>query len=123
MKRAILPTGLLCLSLLAACSRDEATPSNRPSFRANALAHGKSMLPTFAEVEFVEVELCRFGDLRANDTVIFWHDGAKRFVHHRLVERDATGRWVSRGDNNALNDAGHITADEFVGRTHKIGPQ
>jgi hypothetical protein len=109
--------------LLAACSREDApgAPTDRPPYRATTISTGTSMLPTFAEVEVVQLELCDFGDLRTGDTVIFWHDRLRLYAHHRLVRRDpVTNRWITQGDNNAFPDRGAMTADEFVGRTHKL---
>ena len=79
------------------------------------------MLPTFGVDELVSLELCPFTELRARDTIIFWHAESGQYVHHRLVARHATdGRWVTQGDNNPTQDWGRVTADEFVGRTHKL---
>lgn len=121
MKKAIV--AILVAGLFAGCGRQEqSTQSNRPAFRAMALTTGSSMLPTFAESEVVTIELCKMSDLRAGDTVIFWHDGIAGYVHHRLVRRDdTTNRWITKGDNNQFQDRGLMTADEFVGRTHKFG--
>lgn len=79
------------------------------------------MLPTFAEAEVVTLELCRFDELRAGDTVIFWHEGVRGYIHHRLSHRDeTTNRWRTKGDNNATADTGLLTPSVFVGRTHKL---
>lgn len=121
-----LGVGLLCVATLlwpTGCAKRDAagTAASRPAYRFTTVTTGRSMLPTFGEAEVVMVELCRFGDLRTGDTVIYWHDGTRQFVHHRLMQRDATdGRWLCRGDNNPGQDTGRFTADEFVGRTHKL---
>lgn len=107
----------------AGCGRapDSATSADRPPLRARIVCTGSSMLPTFAVVEEVQLELCAFSDLRARDTVIFWHDQSRQWVHHRLDYRDPRdGRWVTRGDNNRGVDTGRMTSDEFAGRTHKL---
>lgn len=93
---------------------------SRPVFVCQVRTNGPSMYPTFGVNETVDLELCAFGDLRGNDTVIYWHSETRQWVHHRLQYRDDSGQWVTRGDNNGGNDRGHVTADEFVGRTHKM---
>lgn len=119
-------TGAVLLGLLGGCGKQpvdsgrRATPG-RPTYIAETLSIGNSMLPTFNQVERVRLELCAYGDLAARDTVIFWHDRTSQYVHHRLIERDATtNRWITRGDNNQGRDTGLMTADEFIGRTHKL---
>lgn len=117
---------LLVAGLLAGCGKPEspsARPADRPVFLARAETVGTSMLPTFSERETVGLELCAFSDLRPRDTVIYWHDGARQYIHHRLLYRDQTdGRWVTGGDNNPGRDSGRMTADEFIGRTRKLVP-
>lgn len=121
MRRA-LPL-LAALLLLAACGQREPAAPSHPPFTTTARTVGRSMLPTFGETETVQLELCRFADLRTGDTVIYWHDGVRQFIHHRLIQRDARdGRWLTRGDNNPGQDIGRFTSDEFVGRTHKLAP-
>lgn len=85
------------------------------------LVGGTSMLPTYAEAEVVALELCRFEDLRAGDSIIYWHEGVRAYIHHRLASRDdVTNRWKAKGDNNANLDTGLVTPSVFVGRTHKL---
>lgn len=117
----------LCVSVvqflvLLGCSKSpESASSARPVFTAKALCIGQSMLPEFSEQEWVNLELCPFSALRTGDTIIYWNNEVRLFVHHRLIQRDATdGLWLARGDNNAGRDVGRVTADEFVGRTHKF---
>lgn len=112
---AALLLGILLL-LLAGCSKTP-PPAPRPAFRALAQAMGDSMLPTFKSGDFVSVELCRFEDVGAGDTVIYWHEATKAYVHHRAVQRDMTGLWITRGDNNPTIDTGHMSSAQFVGRT------
>lgn len=125
----ILVTALVLSALLwsTGCSKSDPTPINpaprtaaRPPFKATAFSVGTSMLPTFGEVELVQLELCGFGELRTGDTVIFWHDRFETYAHHRLIGRDETGHWLTQGDNNPSRDRGNMTSDEFVGRTHKL---
>jgi len=110
------------LVVAGACSRNEPQPAPaRPPFYALTNVNGTSMLPTFAEFEVIRLEVCRLEDCAARDTVIYWHRGLKSFVHHRLEARDdTTGLWKARGDNNPGLDSGFVTADVFVGRTHKL---
>ncbi len=113
----------LALSLFGCGKSDTGNPASvaaRPPFTVPVLVAGKSMLPTFGDGELVTLEICPFSALRGNDTVVYWHDGIREYIHHRLDGRDDTGRWVTRGDNNGNIDRGHMTSDEFVGRTHKL---
>jgi hypothetical protein len=121
----IISTAVL-LGALGGCGKQptesgrQITPG-RPTYTAETLSVGQSMLPNFGEVERVRLELCAYSDLAARDTVIFWHDRTRQYVHHRLIERDAvTNRWITRGVNNRGADTGLMTADEFIGRTHKL---
>ncbi len=95
----------------------------RPVFICQFRAVGNSMLPTFSADEMVLLEMCAFEDLQAGQPIIYWHTESQQYVHHRLVERDQTGQWLVRGDNNTGNDRGRVTADEFVGRTRKLATQ
>lgn len=77
------------------------------------------MLPAFAVVEAVTLEVCAYSDLKVGETVIFWHERAQLFVHHRIIARQ--GPWlITQGDNNSSPDTGFLTADNFVGRTRKL---
>lgn len=119
---AVVASFMLWLALAAfGCSRQaDAVAPAHPVFVAKADSIGTSMLPTFGVAETVALELCAFSDLKAGDTVVYWHDGGRLWVHHRLEGRDQTGRWVTRGDNNPNIDRGHMTSDEFIGRTKKL---
>lgn len=119
---AVLALCVACVLWSTGCSKSpDASAATHPAFTFTALTQGKSMLPTFGEVELVQVELCRFSDLRTGDTVIYWNNEVQMFVHHRLIQRsEPDNLWLARGDNNAGRDVGRVTADEFIGRTHKI---
>jgi hypothetical protein len=114
--------GIVLLALVVAgCGKQPESPAaSHPAFRARVLCVGKSMLPTYGESEWVEVEFCHYEDLRGGDTVIRWDPVLRIFVHHRLEFRNETGKWQTRGDNNGGSDRGVMTPDEFVGRTHKL---
>ena len=102
------------------CGR-QPEPVARPPFRSETWSIGTSMLPAFAVVERVQLEHCRFTDLVPGDTVIYWHDQTRQYVHHRLDRRDdRTNRWITRGDNNPGQDTGLMLSNEFIGRTHKL---
>jgi signal peptidase I len=109
---------IACLAF-AGCEQ----PEGRPAFTGMALASGTSMLPTFGSPEVVSLQLCSFDDLLPGDTVVFWHDGIRDFVHHRLVRRDNAGHWICQGDNNPNPDNVRMTREDFVGRTGKLFTQ
>lgn len=116
---------VLCaaIGVLCGCAPREAAEATqpRPALRAMVFVGGSSMLPTYAESEVVTLELCRFDELRAGDTIIYWHEGTRGYIHHRLFQRDAvTNRWKAKGDNNVGLDTGLVTPSVFVGRTHKL---
>jgi hypothetical protein len=116
---ALLPALAL---LFTGCGRDSRSEAPRPPLRVHVLSTGTSMLPTFSERETVALDIgTRFSDLQPGDTVIFWHGETRQYVHHRLSHRDTIdGRWHTYGDNNPGRDWGRFTADEFIGRTHKL---
>ncbi len=126
MKRVLLSFAAAALLSFAACSRTDPAPAaepGRPPFFATTTQAGTSMLPTFDKFEVIRLEVCRLEDCAARDTVVYWHRGTKQYVHHRLDSRDpTTGLWRARGDNNPGLDSGFVTADVFVGRTHKLTP-
>jgi len=110
---------LLALSACSDSSKPAVAP--RPVFVAEAQSIGTSMLPTFGEKEQVALELCRVEDLVPGNTIIFWHEETRQFVHHRLEHRDpTTGLFRTRGDNNPNHDRGFFTPSNFVGRTHRL---
>ncbi len=115
---------LVALSLaFNGCGKSEApaaAAAPRPAFVALATTAGTSMAPTFGTSETVRLELCRYGDLKGNDTVIRWDPIFSLFVHHRLLHRNETGLWVTAGDNNAGPDRGVMSPEHFVGCTHKL---
>lgn len=114
MKLAIL---ILCALAFLGCSKQEV--ASRPPFVVYTQVVGDSMLPTYKSGEIVTLELCDYQSVGAGATVIFWHEEIKTFLHHRLVGRDHTGRWITRGDNNPGIDRGHMSRADFVGRTRK----
>jgi hypothetical protein len=126
VKRFLQLATVAAILAFAACSRTEpaqAPEQGRPPFFAFTNQAGTSMLPTFGGFEVIRLEVCRLEDCAARDTVIYWHRGTKQYVHHRLDSRDpTTGLWRARGDNNPGLDSGFVTADVFVGRTHKLTP-
>lgn len=113
---------LICWGVvLSGCAkREPQAVATRPAFVAEVNCYGTSMLPAFQDGERIRVEFCRYDDLKGGQTVIRWDGEVKLFVHHRALYRNETGRWVTRGDNNASVDRGVMTPEEFVGRTHKL---
>ena len=110
----------LALLLVAGCAKREIPSSApRPTLSGLVRVQGKSMLPTFPEHAYVQVEIgTTFDELRAGDTVIFWdyRRGDNAFAHHRLVQKQGDA-WIARGDNNSAADQSWVTRDNFYVRT------
>lgn len=108
--------------MLAGCGPQVPTSQQKPILTGWVLAQGKSMLPTFPEAAYVEVEIgSRFDDLKVGDNVIFWDytQGANGvMVHHQLVQKQGDA-WIAQGLNketNAVADRPWVTRDNFVAR-------
>ena len=106
--------------LLAGCGPQIPTSAQKPMLTGWVLAQGKSMLPTFPEAAFVEIEIgSRFEDLKVGDTVIFWdYTRGAGMTHHRLVAKQGDA-FIAQGDNketNAVVDKPWVTRDNFVAR-------
>lgn len=106
--------------LLAGCGPQIPSSAQKPMLRGWVLATGKSMLPTFPEAAFVEIEIgSRFEDLKVGDTVIFWdYTRGAGMTHHRLVAKQGDA-FIAQGDNKQTNvvvDKPWVTRDNFVAR-------
>lgn len=113
---------VLCaiLLVLSGCGRLP-TDDPKPALLAWVPVNGKSMLPTFPEKGFVEMEFgFPYEALQIGDTVIYWDykRGPAAFTHHRLIERQGPW-WIARGDNpetNPVEDRAFVTKDNFIAR-------
>jgi signal peptidase I len=72
---------------------------------------GKSMLPTSGQNTIV-IHRQHYAKIAPNDFVIY-RSGASLYAH-RVVDRDAQG-WITKGDNNAREDRGRVTENNYIG--------
>lgn len=75
--------------------------------------YGKSMQPTFkpSSLLFVHRVTC----VAVGDVLVFYDEYNDKHVVHRVVKL-VTGGFVTKGDNNLLNDPKLLTDDRIVGR-------
>ena len=109
------------LGLLPGCKNNSLpTGREKPIILGWVMSKGPSMLPSFPDGVFVQIELgSKFEDLKEGDTVIYWdYTRENSFVHHRIVSKQA-GAWIAKGDNPDTNkdvDVAWVTKDNFVAR-------
>ena len=79
-----------------------------------------SMLPTFAQGDLICKEIDDLYSLKENDVITFWTiiDGKKVKNTHRIIsvnEFENTRSFVTRGDNNPVNDEIPAYAGDIIG--------
>ncbi|MGZ5399283.1 MAG: signal peptidase I [Nocardioides sp.] len=88
------------------------TPSNLGGSTTYLVTRGTSMLPTHEPGALV---VTRTQDAYGvGDVIAFYREGLDRIVLHRIVGIDGD-RFVTRGDNNAFDDAFHPAVADIVG--------
>lgn len=60
---------------------------------------GKSMLPTFSELDILLVKEIAPEELRVNDIGIYQHPEKKNFINHRVIIKTQEGYYF-KGDGN-----------------------
>jgi signal peptidase I len=82
---------------------------------------GRSMIGTFREGDWLEIEKCETKEIRTGNVVVFMNaKAADRKTHcvHRVVSL-ATKCLITRGDNNPQNDEEPLTEKSLIGKvTH-----
>ena len=82
-----------------------------------------SMKPTFSQGDLI---ICREIDdvnaLKENDVITFWTviNGQRVKNTHRIVEVNGDGTYVTRGDNNAVDDTDPAYASDLIGKWTNI---
>ncbi|MBE6876560.1 MAG: signal peptidase I [Ruminococcus sp.] len=85
-----------------------------------------SMLPTFAQGDLIICkEIDDLNSLKANDVITFWTiiDGKKVKNTHRIIsvnEFESTRSFITRGDNNPINDEIPAYAGDLIGQWTEI---
>ena len=85
-----------------------------------------SMLPTFAQGDLIICkEIDDLNSLKENDVITFWTiiDGQKVKNTHRIIEInefESTRSFVTRGDNNSLNDDMPAYAGDLIGKWTEV---
>ncbi|MBR0484542.1 MAG: signal peptidase I, partial [Oscillospiraceae bacterium] len=85
-----------------------------------------SMLPTFAQGDLIICkEIDDLNALQKNDVITFWTiiDGKKVKNTHRIIdinEFENTRSFVTRGDNNSLNDDMPAYAGDLIGQWTEV---
>ena len=85
-----------------------------------------SMLPTFAQGDLIICkEIDDLNSLKANDVITFWTiiDGKKVKNTHRIIsvnEFESTRSFVTRGDNNPIDDEIPAYAGDLIGQWTEI---
>ncbi len=118
MPKAVL--ALLFALLLASCGPQAPVPQERPVLGAWIAFEGQSMIPTYPDGGFAEVEFgVSFDALKVGDVVVFWdYKRGKAFTIHRIVAKQGEG-FITRGDNHKTNpvaDDAWVTRETFYAR-------
>jgi signal peptidase len=89
------------------------------------IVSGTSMEPTYHTGDLALVR--RTDDIAVGDVIVYavpaGEPGEGRHVIHRVVGGDATGGWITRGDNRDTPDIWRPRADDIVGTVRGIVPQ
>jgi hypothetical protein len=81
--------------------------------------NGKSMHPTFREGQLLYVSPV-LGDLIPGDVLVY--KVVERQIVHRVLSVKKTG-FITRGDNNRLEDAELVMPDQVLGRVEMVGDE
>lgn len=80
-----------------------------------------SMSPTFKKGDLIIVkDIDDINSLKVDDVITFWMmvDSSRIKNTHRIIEideSDGTKKFITRGDNNAINDATPVSAGDIIG--------
>lgn len=115
------PSGSLPVAALQSIAEGlcfNASASHGVEWIATPIANTNSMLPLMDANCVVLLERTPFESLRPGDIVTYRSTrqnlaGVNLTILHRLGERDAAGRFVIAGDNNAVNDGERVSRDNF----------
>jgi hypothetical protein len=81
---------------------------------------GNSMNPALSHNQILEVDYnFPFHKLKHGDVVLFSCDRGIQVVH-RIRERVEFGRWVTKGDNNPVDDSTILSPKNFLGKISLI---
>lgn len=85
-------------------------------FDSSILYHG-SMQPTLNIDDVIIVKSCDIRELNKNDIITFTKD--ERTISHRIVkiiEKEKDRTFVTKGDNNKVEDDGFVHKDQIYGK-------
>ena len=111
----LLSAQALALTPLQAMTRAKAMAASITGAEVLAVAHTGSMEPSIHERCLLVFEPVKFTALRKGDAVVFADPLSSGTMVHRLMRVTRKG-WLTKGDNCATFDAGHVTEANLVGR-------
>lgn len=85
-------------------------------FASSTLYHG-SMQPTLNIDDVIIVKSCDIRELNKNDIITFTKD--EKTISHRIVkiiEKEKDRTFVTKGDNNEVDDDGFVHSDQIYGK-------
>ena len=82
--------------------------------RATLLVVTGSMNGTINEGDLIVIKKSK--DFKTGDIITFMPDGGKVPVTHRIVDIDAEGLFITKGDANPSRDTEHISKDQIIGK-------
>jgi len=84
-----------------------------------AVAPTGSMVPTFADNDYLVTEAVDLGSVRIGDIIVRKDGKGGALIVHRVVKIGG-GQLVTRGDANSFDDPGTVTTDTISGRVVAI---
>jgi signal peptidase len=81
-------------------------------YRVYAIETG-SMVPTFNPGELIVVK--RTNSYKVEDIITFDYQNSDVPITHRIVEIQEDGKYVTKGDDNPVNDAYPVDKDDVIG--------
>lgn len=90
----------------------------RAEGRSASFGAGDSMAPIYGENSVIVTHPIGFDELEAGMIVEFISETHGRVVH-QLTRKTRHG-WKSKGINNPVEDAGHVTADNLIGVVYGV---
>lgn len=84
-----------------------------------------SMEPTIKKGDFIIMEECDVSTLKVGDVIAFFANEENQTIikTHRIVEIDdktSDKSFITRGDNNAINDSIPVFPSDVVGKWHDV---
>lgn len=112
--RRWLPT-VLATVLVAVFAWQFVLPPTLGGRTALVVAEGNSMEPGIKRGDLVVVRKSSNPSVKRGDVVLYRSAALNRWVLHRVVKVEASGQFVTKGDNNSFLDSDKINPSDLIG--------